>query len=419
MSSQTPVHTGSDVSVLHQALVEELKGRGHIRSPRVEAAFRAIPRHLFLPGVPSDEVYRDQSIPTKRLDGRIVSSSSQPAIMAVMLEQLGLEPGHRVLEIGAATGYNAALMAHMVGDRGQVVTLDIDQDLVEGAREHLAAAGLDRVQVVCADGGEGYPNAAPYDRIILTVGAWDIAPAWRDQLNPMGRLVLPLSIRGLQLSIAFEQVDDHLESISVEPCGFIMLRGSFAGPDCDVQLGPEPGLSISADNPNLVDAGVAWRLLTSACRDWPTGVRVTTREVCLGLSFWLALRAPGFCTLNADKEMAEGRIIPDLFRFSSKFNSTIGLLGEASLCVLMRPPGQSSPADESNGSPFELFVRNLGQDDTLAHRLIEQIAVWDAGGRRSTQGVRIRAYPQDAGYVPSPDESVVVKRWTRLALDWV
>jgi protein-L-isoaspartate(D-aspartate) O-methyltransferase len=179
-----------------EKLVQKLKSRGHIRTPQVEAAFRAVPRHVFLPGVALDEVYSDRPIITKRLDGIPVSSSSQPSAMAIMLEQLGLEPGHRVLEVGAGTGYNAALMAHIVGDEGQVITVDIDEDIVESAREHLAAADLDRVEVVCGDGGLGYPVAAPYDRIILTVGAWDIVPAWWEQLKPNGLILVPLWIKG-------------------------------------------------------------------------------------------------------------------------------------------------------------------------------------------------------------------------------
>jgi protein-L-isoaspartate(D-aspartate) O-methyltransferase len=129
MKSSLPLDKKNDRSTLPQALVDELKNKGAIRTTPVETAFRAVPRHLFVPGVALDEVYRDQSIPTKRLDGAIVSSSSQPAIMAVMLEQLALEPGHHVLEIGAGAGYNAALMAHIVGETGQVVTVDIDEGI--------------------------------------------------------------------------------------------------------------------------------------------------------------------------------------------------------------------------------------------------------------------------------------------------
>jgi protein-L-isoaspartate(D-aspartate) O-methyltransferase len=144
---------------------------GWIQTPRIEAAFRTVLRHQFVPGTPLEEVYSNRLVLTKQdQDGQWISSSSQPAIMAIMLEQLGLEPGHRLLEIGAGTGYNAALMAHIVGKAGQVVTVDIDEDLVEAAREHLTMAGFEQVQVVCADGGYGYVEAAPFDRIILTVG---------------------------------------------------------------------------------------------------------------------------------------------------------------------------------------------------------------------------------------------------------
>ena len=144
----------------NQALVEELKDKGYIHSPRIEAAFRTVLRHHFLPGTPLDEVYSDRAISAKQDEqGQWISSSSQPAIMAIMLEQLGLEPGHNVLEIGAGTGYNAALMAQIVGEAGRVVSVEIEEDLAETAREHLATAGFERVQVICADGGYGYPDA--------------------------------------------------------------------------------------------------------------------------------------------------------------------------------------------------------------------------------------------------------------------
>ncbi|MCH8296888.1 MAG: methyltransferase, FxLD system, partial [Chloroflexi bacterium] len=106
----------NDATTLHRSLVDNLLSAGSIQTPRVEEAFRRVPRHLFLPGVALDQVYSDVSIPIKHLEDQVVSSSSQPAIMAIMLEQLQVEPGHRVLEIGSGTGYNAALTAHLVGD---------------------------------------------------------------------------------------------------------------------------------------------------------------------------------------------------------------------------------------------------------------------------------------------------------------
>src|SRR5437870_2678788 len=162
-----------------RALVETLRSDGHLRSARLAAAIEAVPRELFVPGVPLDDVYRPRdAIVTKRIDGVSVSSASAPEVVALMLEQLDPQPGDRVLEIGAGTGYNAALLAHLVGPTGRVVTLDIDEDIVDAARAHLAAAGMDAVEVIRGDGGLGHPEGAPYDRIVLTVGAWDIAPAW-------------------------------------------------------------------------------------------------------------------------------------------------------------------------------------------------------------------------------------------------
>ena len=108
-------------------LVDALLSAGAIKSSAVEAAFQAVPRHLFVPDVAVEDAYRNEAIVTKMLDGRAVSSASQPSIVAAMLEQVDLAQGQRVLEVGAGTGYNAALLGHIVGPRGRVVTVDIDE----------------------------------------------------------------------------------------------------------------------------------------------------------------------------------------------------------------------------------------------------------------------------------------------------
>jgi protein-L-isoaspartate(D-aspartate) O-methyltransferase len=218
----------SGASQLRDTLVDELVAAGHIRGAPLAGAFRAVPRHVFVPHVDLAMAYQDRAIVTTRDSaGRPLSSSSQPAMMAIMLEQLGLESGHRVLEIGTGTGYNAALMAHVVGDTGRVVSLDIDQNLALSARDHLEQAGYPSVEVVHADGADGWPSRAPYDRIIVTASASDLAPAWLAQLAGTGRVVVPLSLRGLQRSVAFEWTGDQLRRLSAANCGFMPLRGSL------------------------------------------------------------------------------------------------------------------------------------------------------------------------------------------------
>ena len=195
-----------------------------------------VPRELFLPDIAEREglerIYADEAIVTKRSSqGAAISSSSAPSMMAIMLEQLDLRPGLRVLEIGAGTGYNAALLAELVGDPAAIITIDIELDVVEQARRNLANAGYGAITVLCADGVEGAPSLAPFDRIELTVAADDIAPAWMDQLAIGGRLALPLELhrqqRG-QVSLALVKQEGYLESAAAAYAFFIPLRGDQA-----------------------------------------------------------------------------------------------------------------------------------------------------------------------------------------------
>ncbi len=340
--------------------------------------------------------------------------------MAIMLEQLDLQPGHRVLEIGAGTGYNAALMAHIVGEAGQIVTLDIDEDIVSSAQGRLATAGWSQVQAVCTDGAYGYPEAAPYDRIILTVAAWDIAAAWEEQLKPDGRLVLPLTIRGRQLSIALERAGDYWQSISVAPCGFMGLRGDFVAPDLTRELGPAPGLQFwSVESPSASSQTI-YEWLTGPRRDLDTGIAVTAHDVWFGVEPWLSLREAGFCTLMAQGEVAEQGIIPVLLAISgeNKCTFTSGVIREHELCLLMRPTEQPILDESSESTPFRLMVCQYGPNGSLATELIDQLTAWHDAGHPSVENLHVRIVPSDIDYPLSPDEYRVSKRRTQLILRW-
>jgi protein-L-isoaspartate(D-aspartate) O-methyltransferase len=215
-----------------RGLVRQLEGTRVIRSTRVRDAFLQVPREVFLPAV-ADElgiaaVYRDEAFPTKTDEhGDAISSSSQPVIMASMLEELRVCPGHRVLEVGAGTGYNAALLSFLVGPRGQVTSVELDPDLARGARGAVRTVGQ-RARMVVGDGREGYRPNAPYDRIIVTASSLAVPRAFLEQLKEGGMVVMPLRLSDAvlfqQVIVTFERHGPHLRSVSVVHGGFMRLR---------------------------------------------------------------------------------------------------------------------------------------------------------------------------------------------------
>lgn len=209
VNTDTIITPTADAERRRNALVDQVRADGHARTPAVETALRTVPRHVFVPDVSLENAYANAPVHIKYdTDGTSISCASQPGVVALMLDQLEAQPGERILELGAGTGYNAGLLAHLVGENGHVTTLDVDDDLVEGARTHLAAAGITNVQAVTRDGALGYAEAAPYDRIIATVGAHGVPPAWLQQLAPGGRLLVPQRLKGtVSRSIAYEQRD--------------------------------------------------------------------------------------------------------------------------------------------------------------------------------------------------------------------
>ncbi|MEU0073514.1 methyltransferase, FxLD system [Streptomyces sp. NPDC006332] len=218
--------TVRDPDALRADMVRALHDQDAVKSESVAAAFAAVPRHRFAPDAPLELAYDlHHTVPVRKDEhGLDLSVMSAAHLQAVMLEQAEIKPGMKVLEIGSG-GYNAALIQELVGSDGVVTTVDIDRDIVDRARLCLDDAGYDQVKTVVADAEAGVPDGAPYDRIIVTVAAWDIPPSWISELAEKGRLIVPLTVRGTTRSIAFDREGEGLVSRSYRLARFVPMQG--------------------------------------------------------------------------------------------------------------------------------------------------------------------------------------------------
>jgi len=360
---------------LRQHMADGLIAEGWITSPHVEAAFRAVPRHLFTPpGTPLATSYNGHAAPVlkKAPDGSNLSSVSGPWLQAKMIAQAGIEPGMRVMEIGSG-GYNAALLAEVTGEH--VVTVDIDPDITARASAALDAAGYaGRVTVVTADGEHGFPDRAPYDAILVTAAAWDLPPAWRDQLLPDGRLAVPLVMNTFTRSLGFRGAGDHWESDSAQLCGFVPMQGAGQAPLRRVPLAGPDGGHVTlrpGDETGPEDAGLRDGALgTGPVTVW-SGLVIAKGVGFEDLQLWLAGGfLPGFCRVDG----SDGQALP-----AAECNKTWfgfgGVLGDSFSVMAMRKTGVP-------GAEFEFGARAFGPHAAAAaEALIAQVAAWDARSR--------------------------------------
>jgi protein-L-isoaspartate(D-aspartate) O-methyltransferase len=173
-----------DPEIRRRLMVEHQVERRGIRDRRVLAAMRRVPREAFVPPELSDQAYADGPLPIG--EGQTIS---QPYIVALMVDALGLSGGERVLEIGAGSGYAAAVLAEIAAE---VTTVERHARLAEEAAARLARLGYGNVQVRIGDGSRGWPEGAPYDGIVVAAGAPEVPEALKEQLAVGGRLVIPV-----------------------------------------------------------------------------------------------------------------------------------------------------------------------------------------------------------------------------------
>lgn len=189
-SDTMKIMDGQDIKRARDELVDRLD----IRYGLLERAFRIVPRHILLKDIVDPiEAYRDKTFVLKSGDKQAISSSTLPSLIMAMLDFSDLKMGMKIMEIGTASGYTAALLAEIVGKQSNIYTIEFDEKIVGATRANLKIAGYENINVINGDGWYGHSEAGPYDRIIVTAGTSDFSPYWLEQIKDKGKILVPLS----------------------------------------------------------------------------------------------------------------------------------------------------------------------------------------------------------------------------------
>jgi protein-L-isoaspartate(D-aspartate) O-methyltransferase len=404
---------------LRQAMAETVIAGGWAVSAPVRDALRTVPRHRFAPEKDLKTAYDagDVAIVTRRDEaGRATSSVSAAWLQADMIEGLGLEPGAVVWEAGSG-GYNAELLAHVVGPGGRVVTSDIDEYVVRRARRFTAEAGSGRVTVVHGDAAHGalallVPRGG-FDAIVITYNCWDIAPAWKDQLAEGGRLVLPLELGGYTRAITFRRAGDVLVAEKFTHCGFVPAQGAHARAaavadllDGQLQLRFEDGPAGSVEGLEEALRGRQYEI--------STGVTMGPGFYFGSLQLYAATTLRGFCRLAvaADQESSVVEIATG--------SDAPAVLSGASLAYLTYV--QTRHSEIRGEREWEWYVHAFGdQGPALGAKLAEAVRAWDRnvrGDGGSSSDPAMTVHPAGTPDHRLPPGDVVDKNHCRVVVQW-
>ncbi|MCI2424056.1 methyltransferase, FxLD system [Saccharopolyspora sp. K220] len=375
-------------------IVEEHQWRGLPLRADVERALRKVPRELFVPGVSVEEAYADTAVITKRENNMNLSSVSAPNAIADMLNQAH---GQHILEIGSG-GYNAALLREIAGPNGSVTTVDIDEDVTDRARACLDAAGYTDVKVVCADAEFAIEPGRRYDLIIVTVGAWDVPPAWVSQLTDDGTLVVPLRTLGLTRSWALKRSGDRLISRSNLMAGFVPMRGAGAHKGRSVVLGDGVNLWLTEPDQH-VDEGLEG-VFSQERHEAPSGVIVSSGRQSPDLDLWLASHLPGFAALIAQQSAIDSGLVVPSWQYG-----TPALTRGATLAY----QGRLRQVAEAE---YEYVAYAHGPEAAwAAEAMAEEIRAWDQASRPAPV---LHVVPGDTPDADLPEGRVVNKKHSRI-----
>ncbi|MFJ3590784.1 methyltransferase, FxLD system [Streptomyces sp. NPDC090231] len=398
----------AEAARLRERMTDRVIREGRAPSARVRAALRAVPRHRFVPEVPLATAYHDDHavVTVREAPGTAVSSVSASWLQADMAGQLRLEPGMNVLEVGSG-GYNAELLAHIVGERGRVVTVDLDPYVVQRTRRLCAEAGSGRVTAVLGDGGRGAPAHVPaggFDGIVITHTATDIAPAWRDQLAEGGRLVVPLEIGGYTRSVTLVRRGDTLYAEHWTYCGFVRDRGAAARTAPMVRLAGG-AVTVRWENGVPGDTGGLDEALRGPRHELATGLVVAGPFNFETLQVFAASTLAGFCRLT----------VPDGSELVAQRDAA-AVVADGSLAYLTHVKIHGAP--EPAGSRTEFYIHAYGPaGPELARRFAACVRTWDLDVRASgypSMSVHPAGTPDDR----LPPGDVLEKPASRLVLGW-
>lgn len=218
-----PAKSREELRRAREEKVRWLCDQGYLRSERIKQALLKVPREDFIPPPYRDYAYLEVPLPLPGQKATISCPHSYP----LFYEPLGLDEGHRFLEVGLGSGYGAAVAREIVGCRGLVVSIEIDPVTYEFAKANLERTGYKDIIAVQGDGGLGYPDLAPYDRICVTAACPCIPPPLIEQLKQGGRLIAPILEEEVQHLVLFDKQDQGLRQEKICEVLYVSLRGRY------------------------------------------------------------------------------------------------------------------------------------------------------------------------------------------------
>jgi protein-L-isoaspartate(D-aspartate) O-methyltransferase len=218
-----PEKTREDFAREREAKVAWLAANGYLRSGRIRAALLKVPREEFIPRLYRDYAYSEVPLPLPGEEATISCPHSYP----LFYEPLGLDMGDRFLEIGLGSGYGTALAREIVGEEGLVVSIEIDPLTYAFARKTLERAGYSDLVLIQADGGLGYPEKAPFDKICITAACAEIPPPLIEQLVDGGRLIAPVREDIYQSLVLLEKLGAEIRRKVICQVLYVSLQGRY------------------------------------------------------------------------------------------------------------------------------------------------------------------------------------------------